>query len=284
MLKKIAFLAILAVGSITFLGDTNAKGVSVTEPKPQTEPVTVAEPTPSASAWGLFNPETGAVLSGENTKIKKPIASITKLFTAYTVLQSDKKDVPFNITFSDVYTEGRAGKITYGEKMTPYELLFPLLIESSNDAAEAIHRNLGKDFSSTIATLEKTLPLTDTEIKDASGLGSKNISTVYDLALFYAHLRRTHPHILDITALKTYVGPYAGYINNDPASQLKNFAGGKHGYTDEAGRTFVGTFTLEGTHEEIGIVLLGSKDILSDVKDILAYEESIMKRSDIMTK
>jgi len=232
-------------------------------------------PVLTTDTWGIFDPNTGTILAGENLDKKLPIASVTKLFTADAVLGSQKKDETFTILASDVNTEGRAGKLVAGEKVTPYELLFPLLIESSNDAAEAIRRHLGEEFLQTIFTIKKTLSLTNTIISDASGLDSRNVSTVEDLSTFYAYLRKAHPHVLDITQLHTYVGSSAGYVNNDPARTLTHFTGGKHGYTDEAGRTFVGTFTLPNAPRELGFVLLKSDDLLNDIQVLLAYSESL---------
>lgn len=243
----------------------------------QTLTASVSAPgTPSAKAWALFDPKTGEILSGTNKEESYPIASVTKLFIAETVLRSPEKDTTFAITYADLGTEGRAGKLVYGEQVTPYTLLFPLLIESSNDAGEAVRRFLGKEFDVSIQDIENQLVLKQTHIVDGSGLSAQNTSSAHDLAILYAYIKNTHPHILDITQLGTYIGPRTGYVNNDPARSLSNFVGGKHGYTPEAGKTFVGSFILPDSKREIGIVLLGSDDLLHDIEKLLA--------SDIMTQ
>ncbi len=242
----------------------------------ETLSATVPSPLPSLSTdtWGIFNPETGKVFAGNNLEEKKPIASITKLFTAEVVLQSPIKDEVFSITHADINTEGRAGKLIYGEQVTPYELLFPLLIESSNDAAEAIRRHLGETYSEHIHELQESLSLSNTEIYDASGLNPENQSTVSDLSVFFAYMKRTNPHILDITQLKTYMSEDTGYVNNNPARSLSTFTGGKNGFIPEAGRTFLGTFRLPHSDTEVGVVLLGSEDLLVDIQSLLSYAES----------
>jgi D-alanyl-D-alanine carboxypeptidase len=182
------------------------------------------------------------------------------------------KDTVFTITYADLAPEGRAGKLVYGEQVTPYSLLFPLLIESSNDAGEAIKRFLGTEFDTSLHDIETELALTETHIVDGSGLSAQNTSSPHDLARLYAYLKKTHPHILDITQLDTYIGPRTGYVNNDPAHSLPNFVGGKHGYTPEAGKTFVGSFIVPDSKREVGIVLLGSNDLLSDIEKLLASD------------
>lgn len=226
----------------------------------------------TTDTWGIFDPQTGEVLYGNNLDSPRPIASVTKLFTAYAALESTKRSQKTTITWSDLNVEGRAGKLYYGEETTPEELLFPLLIESSNDAGEAIRRTLGTDaFTESIETLKQDLSLQNTTITDASGLSPHNVSEVTDLARFYSHVRRTHPHILDITQLGMYIGKDAGLVNNNPARTLETFTGGKHGYTDEAGKTFVGTFRITPEGREVGVVLLGSEDLLSDINATVTY-------------
>jgi len=248
------------------------------------KPVLPSPPQISTDTWGIFDVRTGNVIAGENITSQKPIASITKLFTAEAVLMSSKKDDVFQIALSDVHTEGRAGKLIYGESVTPYKLLFPLLLESSNDAAEAIRRYYGPTYTEHIYTLKNSLSLTDTTIYDASGLSPQNTSTVYDLARFYSYIKETHPHILDITQVHTYVARETGYVNNNPARTLSTFTGGKNGFTDEAGMTFIGTFSMGSQETEIGIVMLQSEDLLADIQTLLTYGESFQINSDILSK
>ncbi len=225
----------------------------------------------STDTWGLFNPKTGEIITGHNLQERLPIASVTKLFTAEIVMRSEKKDELFLIFESDIVTPGRAGKLVSGERVSPYTLLFPLLLESSNDAGTAIQRKLGDGFNTSVSSIIQSLALTDTQIVDATGLSKDNVSTVENLARFFTYLRTTEPHILDITQLTTYVGPHTGYINNDPARTIHEFIGGKHGYTTEARHTFVGSFMSPNTGKEIGIVVLKSNDLLGDIQTLLAY-------------
>lgn len=227
----------------------------------------------TTDTWGIFNPKTGEVLAGSNIDTPRPIASVTKLFTAYAVLQSKKTSEPITITWSDLNGEGRAGKLTYGEQVTLRELLFPLLIESSNDAGEAIERILGKELFTSVDMLHDELALSHTHIEDATGLSSKDVSGVVDLARFFTYLKQTYPQATDITQLNLYVGEDDGLVNNNPARSFSNFTGGKHGFTEEAGRTFVGTFAGARNGGEIGMVILGSTNLKADIGEMLTFIE-----------
>ena len=228
----------------------------------------------TADVWGLFDPQTGEILAGSNTDSQKPIASVTKLFTAYAAMQSSSTlNTEFRILWRDLNVEGEAGRLSYGELMTNRRLLFPLLIVSSNDAGAAIRRTLGPDFSESQTALIKNLGLESTVIVDGTGLSPDNRSTVRDLARFYAYLREAQPYIVDITQLNMYIAKNNGWINNNPARTLESYRGGKHGFITEAKTTFVGSFMVG--EKETGVVLLGSSDLLADIRQLIEYAKSI---------
>lgn len=285
MIGKITLYSILLIGVLTFAGVFISVQHSPLLPTPHIEAaVGIVPDNLTTETWGLFDPRTGTIIAGRNTDVQKPIASISKLFTAVAVEMSPQKNDSFIVSSDDVRTEGRSGKLIAGESVTPYQLLFPSLIESSNDAAKATERFLGDAYTDSVQNIQNSVGLTHTDIHDASGLSAKNVSTVSDLALFFSYIKKTHPHILDITQLQTYIDTRTGYINNNPAQALPSFTGGKHGYTQEANRTFVGTFTVGKSTDEVGIVLLGSDALVSDIQALLLYSESFKRTSDIIAQ
>lgn len=240
--------------------------------------------TVTAPSWAVFNPETGAILFSQGADDVRPIASLTKLFTASVVMDIGSRDVPIVISPLDVATEGRAGSLHAGDTTTLYSLLFPLLIESSNDAATAIQRVLGESYTTSLGKLLKDAGVSHTKITEASGLSEEDVSTVSDLVRFFTFTKKHNPHILDISELYAYRGTHAEYHNNDPAREFSSFRGGKHGYTEAAGRTFVGMFSLDNSSAVVGIVLLGSADLRADIKALLSVStepavSGILKRT-----
>lgn len=270
-------LIVSVVGITTFIRAEEATSTASREERVSVVSVP-SQPLPTLTtlSWGVFDPVDGAITAGVGIDTVHPMASITKLFTAYAVVTAGSTTAPVVVSWSDLNAPGRAGKLTYGEELTQGDLLFPLLLESSNDAGAALERVLGDTFFTSVEKLTRTMSLTDTHVVDATGLGTENVSSVRDLARFYAHVRTEYPHIIDITKLSMYVGPHVGLVNNNPVQKVPQFSGGKHGYTDAAQRTFVGTFTLEGTDREIGVILLGSTDIVSDSIEILTYAETVL--------
>jgi D-alanyl-D-alanine carboxypeptidase len=109
--------------------------------------------------------------------------------------------------------------------------------------------------------------LANKKMHDAAGLSSYNKATVKELATAVSKIYATEPYIFDITTLDQYVGKYDGWVNNSPVIALEGYKGGKHGYTEAAGRTLVAIFTEPALgNKEVGYILLGSEDLLTDIK------------------
>jgi D-alanyl-D-alanine carboxypeptidase len=227
----------------------------------------IQSPELSTTVWAIFDPETGTLRYGSKVDESYGIASITKLLTAYSVLNLKKEETTTTITHADLSTEGTAGKLAYGKTYTLRELLFPLLIESSNDAGVAIARSLGSQYKEEVNRFLTKHNLTHTVVVEPTGLDDRNVSTVRELAQLFVQLKNEYPYITDITQLRMYITQDAGLINNDPLRAFSSFKGGKQGYTPYADHTFVGTFDHNG--KEVGIVLLQSSDLVGDVEKIL---------------
>jgi D-alanyl-D-alanine carboxypeptidase (penicillin-binding protein 5/6) len=138
-----------------------------------TSTVTAAPPRVSAAAWYLEGQD-DSVLAQHNARVRRPIASITKLMTAVVTLEHAR--------LSDVVTVSpRAsgiGESTVflrpGERLRVSDLLRGMLIRSANDAAEALALHVGRDSASRFVALMNTkareLGLSDTTFVNAHGL------------------------------------------------------------------------------------------------------------------
>jgi D-alanyl-D-alanine carboxypeptidase len=265
-MRFVIFGILLATGVFNFTGSPLA--VSSTEPV-VTEKVTalvVDDFTFSnitAKAYGVFDIETGELLLSYNEEESLPIASITKLFTAATAFETDTVEEMLTVTVEDVASEGRAGKLMAGEVYKLRELLFPLLLESSNDAAAVFERTL------------ENIPFAGTYLADASGLSSSNRATVSELASEVRRVYLTVPQVFDVTRLRQHIGEYTGWVNNSPVRDLPGYRGGKHGYTEAANRTLAAVFTepLLGDRK-LGYIVLGSDNLKDDVIVLRATVES----------
>jgi len=200
----------------------------------------IQEPDIQAKAAGVFDPNGEKFLYRINVKEKLPIASLTKIMTAIVVLENLGLDEIITISKKAVMTEGENGSLIIGEKLTVRDLLYIMLIESSNDAAVALANEID-NFINLMNEKAKKLELEKTHFVDATGISKFNYSTISDLV-------QLAKYSLD----KSLIWQILSVQEIDIQSQDKNFShhlintnkllgkaheiiGGKTGFTDEAG-------------------------------------------------
>ncbi len=225
--------------------------------------------------------ETGKIYAEFEADKKRPIASISKLFTAVTALEVLDESSDVTITSRAIGTYGQSDKLTKGQVFTRNDILYPLLLPSGNDAATAIEDHLGsRVFMRQLNKRMKTLGLKNTNLADPSGLSARNISTARDVFMLTQHIYTEKPYIfenystiLEKTVTSTGVARTQTFKNNHPFRYTSSFAGGKNGYTEEALKTLttVFEFTHRGEERAIGIVVLGTDDHASDTIQLLDW-------------
>ena len=218
----------------------------------------------SQGAWGLYDYTRDSYQVGENTDQIRSIASITKLFTATTILRAgldlDEK----------VKVKGRSGgRFANGQMISRLDLLKAMLISSDNLAAESLANSYPGGFNKFIEDTNiwiRGWGLTDTTIVDASGLLSGNQSTVNNLISFI-HKIKQYPEILAISAesnaiLKIPKGKKEIKIHltntNPEIFSYDNIILSKTGTTNAAGKCVVMLVEKAGTLH--GIVILGKRN------------------------
>lgn len=97
-----------------------------------------------ADAVLLGDISTGQIIGGRDTGSRLPIASISKVMTAYVALQELSLETEIHVSLDAIKTEGPAGNFTVGETFLLRDLINVMMIESSNDAAAAIAEHIGR--------------------------------------------------------------------------------------------------------------------------------------------
>ena len=236
-----------------------------------TATTTVEEKKPrpyiTAESYLVGNLETGELYIDFNSSRIFPIASVSKLYTALVVQHLMDEDKQITITQPMLDAYGDAGHLALDEKFTSSELLYPLLLESSNDAAEAFAQSYGyQDFMAEMNGFAKEIGLEKTSFRDASGLSPSNVSNAADLftltQYLYGHemdiLKFSRTPIYDLATTTEHNGHHL--VNINPYSAYSNFVGGKTGRTDEAREAMISLFRQEIGRETypIAIILLRS--------------------------
>ncbi|HNW71911.1 MAG TPA: CapA family protein [Candidatus Paceibacterota bacterium] len=235
------------------------------------------KPNVKAEAYYVGDLDTGEVILEKNKEKVFPIASVSKLMTATLSKEIQNQDDTVQITKKILSTYGENGDFHLNEKIKISDLIFPLLLESSNDAAEAIASSSGRDFFiKKMNQKANELNLVETSFLDPSGLSPENKSTAHDLFKFSMYLKTNASNLLETSTLKSYKNKNHIWFNNSQFLGLSGYQGGKRGYIDESKQTALSLFTLplgkEGVRN-IGIVVLRSPDRYKDVKNILNYLE-----------
>ena len=143
-----------------------------------------APPAPEARAVLLFDQKTKTVLEGINIHERMPIASVSKLVTAYVVLES-RVDLDQLVPVVPSATD-HSRVLKPGSFVTRRELINMALIASDNLAARTLATAHPGGYDNFIATMNMTvkqLGMTNTGFSDASGLSVFNTSTAWDLHL-----------------------------------------------------------------------------------------------------
>ena len=260
---------LIGVFSLQHDGLSKQLALSATTPTSPT-PVITTIPVLTTDTFRVFDVTSEAVIISSNETAIVPIASVAKIFAGATIVSDLNLHATTAIMWSDLAAEGDAGKLSYGEEYSYQELLFPLLLESSNDAAETINRSAGNTLLSSMNAMSKDVGALDTVFTDPSGFNDNTVSTAQDLQLLLTSVYKNQPHIFDITVLPQYIGTQTGWMNNNPFVGDEGYRGGKHGYTTAAGRTAVAIFVEEinGRTFTVGYIILGSTNLKADMKKL----------------
>lgn len=233
------------------------------------------KPKVSAEAYVVGDLSTGKIILAKNQNKKFPIASVSKLMTATVVKEIGNPESLVPISKKALSTEGVNGDFIINEKIKEGDILYPLLLESSNDAAEAIAEHFGREsFLIKMNKKAAELGLASTSFKDPSGLSSGNISTPFDLFNFAKYLKTEKSEVLKITTNRSYNNKKHIWFSNNQFLRDDGYEGGKSGYTDPALQTVISVFSIplgEDDLHPIAITLLRSPDRHRDVENILKY-------------
>lgn len=221
----------------------------------------------------------GEILFSKNEEEKLPIASLTKLMTALLVLENYNLEKNVKISSLAASQSGEQGDIEKGEVLSVENLLYIMLIESSNKAAFALSEILGKDeFVKLMNLRARELGLENTHFKDSTGLDPLSYSTAGDLAKLSAYLFDNYPLFSKIVSLKEFnlYLPNGRFhhklINtNRLLGQLPGVVGGKTGWTSFSKGCFMVIQKDPQSKDYLIHVILGAEDRLAEMEKLIDF-------------
>jgi len=235
----------------------------------------------SAESYLAADLDSGFVFVDKKSNKKLSIASLTKLMTAVVVAENVNLEKTIQVTESMLEAYGSTKGLEKGKRFSVTDFFYPLLIESSNDAAEALSYFLGKERTIKLMNNKAgSIFMENTEFADPSGYDPKNISTARDLFYLARYILNNRPPILEITKgnrVRSF-GNVSFDINElwnknvfirDPT-----FTGGKTGYIKNSKGTAIFLFRLttkDNQERNIVIIILGSESVELDTQRIYIW-------------
>jgi D-alanyl-D-alanine carboxypeptidase (penicillin-binding protein 5/6) len=214
---------------------------------PSSRPVPPPYPTTGQGAVSI--PSIGVEEASVGEK-PVPVASLTKLMTAYIVLHDhplavDQAGPSVTATQADVLdfeidavSDDSNAQVTLGEQITEQQLLGGLLVHSADNYADLLARWDAGSIPAFITKMNATaaaLGMTQTHFADASGISDQSVSTASDI-LKVAAPDMALPVVASIVDNNSVTLPVAGTLSTyTPLLGLDGIVGVKSGYTDAAG-------------------------------------------------
>lgn len=239
----------------------------------------VAIPGVSARGAVLMEADSGTVVFGQNENARLSMASTTKIMTALVALESLPISTPVAVTAATVGVEGSSIYLTEGETLTLEDLLYALMLESANDAAETIAVAVAGDVPAFAELMNKKaaeLGLTDTHFVNPHGLDAEgHYTTAKELALL-ARAALENPDFRRICSTERRTIPLRGnegvrllLNHNKLLKSYEGCIGVKTGYTKKTGRCLVSAAERDGV--TLIAVTLGAPDDWRDHTAMLDY-------------
>ncbi len=199
-----------------------------------------APPLVDAEAYVVQNATTGEVLASLDEREPLPIASITKLMTALVTLERAELDEVVTVSKRAAAIGESSIQLSAGERLTVADLLRAALIQSANDAANALAVHVGGGsvprFVGLMNARARELGLTDTRFVNPDGLDAPgHVSSARDVTKL-ARVAMQKPFIREtVRIVETSVAGRRLVNWNDLLSTFPRLLGVKTGHTNGAG-------------------------------------------------
>jgi D-alanyl-D-alanine carboxypeptidase (penicillin-binding protein 5/6) len=219
-------------------------------------------PTVPLAAYVVADGADGRVLASRASEQERPIASITKMMTAYLALRAGAIDRTFRVPVVATRIGESTAGLHAGERVPGRRLLELILIPSANDAAETLAVGVAGSEAAFVARMNATarkLGLLHTVYRSPYGLDRPGAHSTAADQLILARLLMRDPRVREIVRMR-----YADIDDKRlPASNTllgvyPGVDGVKTGHTLGAGWCLAAT--AHRTGQRIFVVALGASD------------------------
>jgi serine-type D-Ala-D-Ala carboxypeptidase (penicillin-binding protein 5/6) len=239
------------------------------------------QPRVEARAWTLIDARSGEVLTSHAAARQLPIASTTKLMTAWVVLHELPLD---KIVHAAPYPDPEYGEslmgLRAGERISVRDLLYGLILRSGNDAAHALAIAAAGTQARFVAQMNRdaaAMGFADTHYANPVGLDQRgNHSSARDLATLAQHLLRIPAFAKIANSRSAVLRSVEPPRRIESINELLDDAPWINGV--KTGHTFGALYVLVGSGRRKGVELISvaigaptDEDRFSDDLELLEY-------------
>ena len=216
----------------------------------------VDAPAVSARSAVLLDAESGQILYGKDEHTRRGMASTTKIMTALVALEHSHLDDTVIVSPEACGVEGSSVYLFPEEEITMEALLYALMLQSANDAAEAIAYAVSGSIEGFVALMNEkadALGLSATHFDNPHGLdGETHYTTAYELAKIAAAALENETFREIVGTEKKEIPLHNGEAtrllvnHNRLVREYDDIIGVKTGYTRACGRTLVSAAEQNG--------------------------------------
>lgn len=248
----------------TTIGLSTVTTVATTTPVPHA----LRLPWPSIASAAVVVPSLSIAATSARQPVV-PIASITKLMSAWVVLQklplaANERGPCLQVSASDVdlynhdvATDQSSVKVALGETLCEGMLLRGMLVHSAGNYAEMLIELAHMSDAQFVAAMNKaaaSFGLKHTHYVDYSGISAGDVSTAQEQSVVAVNLMSNEPIVREIVALPSVQLPVAGTVASyTPYEGEYGVVGVKSGYTIPAGGCDVMAINVDINHTVIPI-------------------------------
>ena len=227
-----------------------------------------ANDVPPITAQGaiVLDRDTQQIMFARNMDARRPPASIMKIVTAMVALDMARPAQVIDVSREAANMEPNRMGLSYGEQVPVGDILYGLLLDSGNDAAEALATGLPGGHANFLQKMNDkalSLGLRNTHFVDSAGLDDENYTSPYDMAVLADAALTGYPTIRAVVSTKEIAIPgnasHKWFKPTNLNQLLWDYPGTygmKVGYTDAADYTIVLAGQKNG--HNVLIVLMGS--------------------------
>jgi serine-type D-Ala-D-Ala carboxypeptidase (penicillin-binding protein 5/6) len=254
-------------------------------------PALAAIPRVHARAFLVEDGASGDVLARYHDRARVPVASLTKLMTVLLTVERTKPSEVVTIAPGAAAVGESSIDLTAGERLTVRELLEGALIQSANDAADALAYYVGKGSEARFVAMmnrrARELGLRDTHYVRPDGLDAPgHVSSAHDVTKL-ARLLMRRPIVRAIVRQQraTIAGGRVLHTWNDLLATFPGVFGVKTGHTSAAGWNEVASLDRGGV--VVYGTILGSPDRAirnADLTALLRWALSRYRRIEVVRR